>query len=421
MQSPVEEAEPFIRQDTVTRHEDDDDDDESSTISDHEGTTGNISSLRRQLFLSHFLSTWNSRVFEFGSVLFLAKMFLGTLLPTSVYALVRAAAAILISPMVGTYIDQNERLFVLRLSIVGQRVVVLLSCLCLWALATRIDRTKWFDIVLLVVLCFLAPFEKICSVMNLIAVERDWVVVIATHCDIPLESFNSQMRRIDLACKLLGPLCIAFIDNISTVTAIIAVFVTNCLFVFIEYFSIARVYRQVPALQKARQSRAPLDLSDYDEARFNQILKSQLHQWLQSLKDYTLHRSVLASLALSLLYLTVLSFNGQMVTYLLSAGLTSAVIGLMRTVAVVIELSATWLAPRTMRRIGPVRTGLWSINWQVACLAPMAAFFWFQQASQINAAIALTVGVILSRVGLWGLDLSVQVVVQEVRTFIQRQ
>lgn len=41
----------------------------------------------RRLYTSHLLSTWNSRLFEFGAVLFLASIFPGTLMPMSVCAL----------------------------------------------------------------------------------------------------------------------------------------------------------------------------------------------------------------------------------------------------------------------------------------------------------------------------------------------
>ena len=73
--------------------------------------------LANRLYISHFLSTWNSRVFEFGAVLYLASIFPGTLLPMSAYALARGAAAILFSPAVGQYIDTGNRLYVVRLSI----------------------------------------------------------------------------------------------------------------------------------------------------------------------------------------------------------------------------------------------------------------------------------------------------------------
>lgn len=57
---------------------------------------------------------------------------------------------------------------------------------------------------------------------------------------------NSQMRRIDLICKLIGPFFIAIIDGISTETAILVNLGMNCVSVVIEYFTIARVrYRKI--------------------------------------------------------------------------------------------------------------------------------------------------------------------------------
>ena len=73
--------------------------------------------LTNHIYVSHFLSTWNSRVFEFGSVLYLATIFPGTLLPMSVYALTRGLSAIFFAPAVGQYIDTSNRLQVVRLSI----------------------------------------------------------------------------------------------------------------------------------------------------------------------------------------------------------------------------------------------------------------------------------------------------------------
>lgn len=72
-----------------------------------------------RLYISHFLSTWNSRVFEFGAILYLASIYHGTLLPMSVYALSRGLAAIVFAPAVGYYIDAGNRLQVVRLSIGG--------------------------------------------------------------------------------------------------------------------------------------------------------------------------------------------------------------------------------------------------------------------------------------------------------------
>ena len=70
-----------------------------------------------RLYISHFLSTWNSRVFEFAAVLYLASIYPDTLMPMSTYALARGLAAIIFAPAVGYYIDTGNRLQVVRLSI----------------------------------------------------------------------------------------------------------------------------------------------------------------------------------------------------------------------------------------------------------------------------------------------------------------
>lgn len=52
---------------------------------------------------------------------------------------------------------------------------------------------------------------------------------------------NAQMRRIDLVCKLVGPLFIALIDGFSTKIAILTTLGMNVASIGVEYFAIARV------------------------------------------------------------------------------------------------------------------------------------------------------------------------------------
>lgn len=141
--------------------------------------------------------------------------------------------------------------------------------------------------------------------------------------------------------------------------------------------------------------------------------KVGIFRTLRQLNFYFRHRAFVPSFAGAMLYFTVLSFAGQMVTYLLSVGYNSIHIGIARTVSVIFEISATWIAPMVMSRIGPVRAGIWFISWQMCCLAGAMSIFCVA-ASPVLAASGLVGGTILSRVGLWGFDLSTQVIIQEV-------
>jgi iron-regulated transporter 1 len=211
------------------------------------------------------------------------------------------------------------------------------------------------------------------------------------------------MRRIDLFCKLIGPLFIAFVDGASPKIAITATGGVTVVSVLVEYWTIARVYNFVPALRASKNSpRPPIHLS----------MPAKFRSLIAGTAVYTRHRAFLPSLALALLYLTVLAFGGQMLTYLLSLGLSSGLIGVLRGVAAIFEMSATWIAPKVMSHIGPVRSGIWFINWQMFCVSIACAFFWLDYYPTF-AAMGTVIAVIASRVGLWGFDLSAQMIVQD--------
>ena len=205
------------------------------------------------------------------------------------------------------------------------------------------------------------------------------------------------MRRIDLACKLLGPLAISLVALASNGAAIWTVLGMNVASVAIEYVCIEQVYRASSAL----------------------IREPATRRWLTalpipSLPFYFRHSAFLPSFALSLLYFTVLSFSGQMITYLVSVGYTPLYVGVARTASTAFELSATWAAPRLMRKIGVVRGGIWSLSWQMIWLAAGLAWFYGQHGSAVSSATGLAVTVAVSRIGLWGYDLCAQNIVQNV-------
>jgi iron-regulated transporter 1 len=148
--------------------------------------------IARRLYISHFLSAWNSRVFEFGAVLYLATIYPGNLMPMSIYAVTRGLSAIIFAPAVGQYIDTGNRLRVVRVSIgrhmyprlvapakllvlVVQRIVVAISLIFFYLLAIHMSPNDGGKIGILVLLSCLACIEKLCSIMNLVSVEKDWV------------------------------------------------------------------------------------------------------------------------------------------------------------------------------------------------------------------------------------------------------
>ncbi|EGU81472.1 hypothetical protein FOXB_08054 [Fusarium oxysporum f. sp. conglutinans Fo5176] len=368
------------------------DSDVSNTSNTDPGWT--LSQSARRLYISHTLSTWNSRVFEFGSVLYLASIFPGTLMPLAIYSIVRGASAITLSSWVGSYIDRKDRLNTVRLSIVSQRLVVAASCVIFFILSRVESPSDELRVGLLAALIFMACVEKLAAIMNLVSVERDWVIVVA-------RSDTTALRSI--------------LDGVSTETAILVNLAMNCTSVIVEYFTIAKVYYQVPELQHPKTTPPIVPQNEEQQTRQNAWVsfKKAIQKTSGDLRLYFTHPAFAPSFSIALLYCTVLSFGGVMVTYLLASGYTSAQIAAMRTVSVTLEVLATWIGPWVMRKIGPVRAGLWFLSWELGCLAIGVSIFWRYADNVLVSTLGLVCGSMLSRIGLWGVDLSAQVIIQE--------
>lgn len=353
------------------------------------------------------------RLFEFGAVLFLANIYPNTLLPMSIYALVRALAAVLFSPFIGQYIDRTDRLISIRIFIVGQRCAVICSCMLFWTMLEKAHvLSTWVGGVALALLSVLACIEKLSATANTVSVERDWVVVIGNNNEAYLQDMNAQMRRIDLFCKLIGPLAIALIDGLSPRTAVLVTLGLNVISMTAEYGLIARVYDSVAGLRVhniSEEERPQLEPNIAPKIR-----PSCLNATF-NLKAYTTSPAFLPSLSLSLLYLTVLSFSSQMTTYLLTfPSLTAPIIGLIRTTATCFELASTWLGPLLISRIGPTRAGIWCLSFQIACLSAGISTFFYPptNSTSLPGVYLLIASIILSRTGLYAFDLIAQLIIQ---------
>lgn len=288
---------------------------------------------------------------------------------------------------------------------------MILSCVGFFALLLYPTwaESQLGEAISLLLLSVLACVEKLSAVLNTISVERDWVVVVAETDEARLTKINARMRRIDLFCKLFGPLVISLVDSYSTKTAVLATATMSGVSVLTEYFAIARVYWAVPALQAAKADR------EATEDQRSGTVRERLFAAQAIVLSYFRHPAFMPSLALALLYLTALSFSGQFITYLLAQNLSSATIALFRAAAAAFEMSATWIGPWLHKRIGAVRAGIWFLNAELVFIALSCAMLWLPVANTqgLTKTLVLVLMVILSRTGLWGYDLSAQIIIQD--------
>ncbi|KAK9728370.1 hypothetical protein K7432_001158 [Basidiobolus ranarum] len=384
-----------------------------------------------RLYTSHFLNVWGDRLYEFASFLFIMEVFQDTLLPSSLFGFLVTFSAIVCGGMIGNWVDRSDRLRVVRTSIILQKLSIALSSVCFYLLFTRfhprsLDKsTQYWSYGIFSIILVLGMVLKVMLMASNISIEKDWVVIIANKDEQLLTQLNTSMRRIDLICKLVAPLLVACLTTVgTTIFAVIFIGIWNIISLVLEYALIYRVYQMVPALSlsKGNQARFSTCENTEEEALLNtNVFKptyeaipgnpvqavaqpSYLRQVFDDWIFYFKHPIFLPSLSIAMLYLTVLSFNGIMISFLKWQGYSDSLLASMKAISAFTGVLATYLMPVVAKHIGVVRTGIWSIWSEVITLIPVVAAFLCPPT--ILAKTMLFGGMALSRIGLWSFDLS---------------
>ena len=163
------------------------------------------------MFASHFLSAWGDRMWQFAVPLLFMEIFVDTLAPTAIYALIVYSACVQFMPSVGGWVDRQHRLIVQRFALLVDNASVFGTSVLLCLLAASQpslgqQRPTWDMglIVTFVGVLILGVSGELMNQAQTLAIERDWVVVIANEIgSVPI--MNTWMRRIDLSCKALAP------------------------------------------------------------------------------------------------------------------------------------------------------------------------------------------------------------------------
>ncbi|KAJ7509570.1 Ferroporti-1 [Mycena galericulata] len=366
----------------------------------------------RYLLVQHFSSAWGDRTAEFALYLYLIGYFKDTLLPSSIFGFAMTLTGILFSRWAGTLVDKMPKLTVVRESIFLQKAAALGAYACVAGLRTMDARFSLASLVLFSVLVLAGCLLQLSNTSISIAVERDWATCIAAGSSLRLARLNTYLRQINLLCKLLAPLFVSFLtvtfdSNENTPSVSLAVLsAVSALTMVFELYWIQIVYDRFPVLaaeqlRKERERSEPLDQVPQSGSSSLPAPANIFHDW----KEFVRLPVFLSSLSISLLYLTVLSFEGTMLGYLKTLDFRDDFLAEMRGLCVVTGLMGTLVTVPLEHKLGSARAGSWSIWSMVVCLLPVMASFYIFGPRTTLGAILLFGGMALSRIGLWSFDL----------------
>ncbi|KAE9360973.1 hypothetical protein PF008_g1511 [Phytophthora fragariae] len=378
------------------------------------------------LFAGHLLSAWGDRMWEFAVPILFMEIFVDTLLPSACFSLVMYATCFIAVPWVGRQLDAANRWKAMQLAIVLENANIIASTMLLGSmlLATNADglhKPEWtWPLTLLffgTLVC--GGVGQVLSEVQTLGIERDWVVVIAQNSDeersTALVSLNTTLRRIDLACKLLGPLAFGVIMDFAgrdpTTRAVIGastVAIWNALSTPLEYLMTRDIYKLVPELATKE--------TPYEEEQRQQASadsKSTLSRYAAMWWNYSRHPVFLLSFSYCALYMTILDNGSLNTAYLKWRGVPDSLLGSSRGAGAVFGLLGTMLFPYLRRTISRLeRVAVMSIWLFWLCLAPVLVAFLVFGESRVSDYVMLCC-MVSARVWLWSADLAETQIIQE--------
>lgn len=377
------------------------------------------------LYTTHTLSMWNSRSYEFASVLFTTSAYPNTLLVASLRGLSANLASLLFSSSLGRWCNRHpSRLRTLQICIIGQRICICIACLG-WTLIVHAEGSdqnvdddasisssgsalitvSWLKHVILAALLLLGMLEKLSWVGNLIIVERDWLPRLASPTSKPaLHTLNAGIERIDLISKLVAPLAVSAVElgvhSLRVTTLLIAVM--QIVTIAPELWLAREVWRSSAALQSSnvlnatssRNSSLESTTADVGDTGFvrgaaaekDTLGLRKVIWWSQGFQNYARSPVFAPSLARALQPLSVLILSASMTIYLLVANFPLEETTIARTASTGIEILSTVITPLMISRLArgseaptagsemllkPLTiVGLAGLLWQVSILIP---------------------------------------------------
>nr|WRQ72733.1 ferroportin transporter IREG2 [Leucocroton havanensis] len=374
-----------------------------------------ISSSLRLLYVAHFLARWDARLWEFSVGLYMIALWPNSLLLPAVYGAMESASISFFGSFIGQWVQKLPYHQALRIWLLTQNFAFITAGCTVYSLIMFPSLSSSTFVLLLMLTNISGAIGVLSTLAGTILIEREWAVVISeAHPETSLESINSTLRRIDLTCKLLAPVASGFIISFVSIKAsALALAIWNSVAVWIEYWLFTYVFKNIPALCETGRRK-----SDPDEQ--SSLIKTDPEEPISLISENILPKDVpfigawrlylqqdvvLPGVALALLYFTVLSFGTLMTSKLEWEGIPAFVIGIARGISATIGIAATVVYPIMHSYILTLRSGLWSVWCQWACLLGCVVSIWVPNG--LLSAYLLMAGVATSRLGLWMFDLSV--------------
>ncbi|KAJ8752360.1 hypothetical protein K2173_003996 [Erythroxylum novogranatense] len=334
-----------------------------------------------------------------------------SLLPVAVLGFFSKLAIIVGGPLVGKFMDNSPRLpSYISLNIVQAAAQLLSAAMIIHAYAVSPTSASsflcrpWFAVLVLA-----GAIERLCGVASGVAVERDWIVLLAgINRPVALAQANAILNRIDLLCEIAG-------------ASIFGVLLSKCELVTCLKFAAGLTICSLPVMIGLMWLTNKLSVGVLDQTKSmqtcckdpgessvqnaNNIVALSMETIKLGWKEYLQQPVLPASLAYVLLYFNVVLGPGSLMTaFLTQRGVNPSIIGGFSGLCSFMGVAATFLSATLVRRLGILKAGATGLVFQASLLAIAVGVYWSGSLSKQSSLIFLGL-IVLSRLGHMSYDI----------------
>lgn len=350
----------------------------------------------RRILLSRFLTRSGDQAWDFAIPLLLMELFPAHMRMAFLYFFTVKIGSVLLMPYMGRLIDRRSRIESIRLGIGIQAGSVTGTLIIMYFLA-RIFDPSVFTISGTTLYCSLLILGLLSNLgTNIMDISVANDLVPATLHSSKLPAFNSRLRQLDLLTEVL-----------STVVAGLLLLISPNEFQLLGFFIIGgwnliSFYPEFFLLRKILDSHPNLNVKQFVPSGLKATLVQKLRAgW----GEFTKLPVSGAMLAYAILWLSVLSPHGVLLTAFLKGGwkLSEPAIGTFRSLGAVFGLGATVIYPILRNKLTVPTAARHFLVFQALML--LLSLFSFYEDSQSSQYIFL-IAILFSRIGLYGFGLA---------------
>ncbi|EXB53026.1 Solute carrier family 40 member 3 [Morus notabilis] len=329
-----------------------------------------------------------------------------SLLPVAVMGFFSKVAIIVGGPLAGKFLDYFPRVLTYNYLNVIQAAAQLLSATMIihahsvpLSSGSSLLLRPWF-----IVLILAGAVERLSGVALGVAMERDWVVLLAgVNRPVALAQANAILNRIDLLCEIGGAslfgILLSKFDPVTCLKFAAGLMVWSLPFAVILTWLTNKLSSGVLDRPKCSQTCC----RTFDDGALpdaESIVDKGVEAIKLGWKEYMQQPVLPASLAYVLLYFNiVLTPSSLMTAFLTQRGLNPSIIGGFSGLCAFMGVAATFVSASLIKRLGILKAGATGLIFQASLLTVAVAVYWSGFLSQQSPLLFFLCMIVLSRLG----------------------